>query len=87
MTVYRWNQTPLAGPRSFVMSHDQAWLGASATSSGLVRAGWVAWLRRSPVWPAARRIRYMVDSEHHQRPSSSSRAHTCAGARSCVGGQ
>nr|WP_247204162.1 hypothetical protein [Streptomyces sp. AgN23] len=46
------------------MSHDQTCEGPSATSSGLTLAGWVAWRRRSPFCPAARRIRYIVEGEH-----------------------
>ncbi|MGH3831220.1 MAG: transposase domain-containing protein, partial [Pseudonocardiaceae bacterium] len=45
----------------------------------------VAWARRSRLCPASRAIRYMLDSEHQYRPSSSSRAHTCGIARSSRG--
>jgi len=72
----------LAGPRSFVISQDHTWEGASATSSGFTRAGCVACRRRSRVCPAARAIRYMLDIEHQYRPSSSSRAQTCPTERS-----
>ena len=34
-----------------------------ATSSGIVRRGWVAWRRRSETSPLARKRRYMVDCE------------------------
>ena len=34
--TYRWKQVHLAGPLSLVMSHDQTWLGATASNSGLV---------------------------------------------------
>src|SRR4029450_1043868 len=62
------------------MSQDQHWLGPSATSSGLTRAGWVAWRRLSPVSPRWRSSRYIVEVEHRESPSSSRVAHTLAGA-------
>jgi hypothetical protein len=37
--------------------------------------------------PAARAMRYIVDTEHQYRPSSSSRAHTCGIARSVYVGE
>ena len=40
-------------------------------SSGLTRAGWVAWRRRSWTSSAARRMRYMLDTEARYFPSSS----------------
>src|SRR5664280_501947 len=73
--TYRWNQTPLVGPRSLVISQLHTCEGTSARSSGLTLAGWVAWARRSRVCPAAAAIRYMLDREHQYRPSSSSRTH------------
>ena len=42
MITYRWKYDHFAGPCSFVMSHDQHWFGAVATSSGLTRAGCTA---------------------------------------------
>ena len=72
----------MAGPRSFVMSHDHTCDGPSATCSGFTRAGWVACRRRSRVCPAARAIRYMLDIEHQYRPSSNSRAQICPTERS-----
>lgn len=42
----------------------------------------MAWRRRSPLCLASRRIRYIVEIEQWYRPSSSSRAQICAGARS-----
>ena len=50
--TYAWNHTPLVGPRSFVMSghrHDQTSFGLVETSSGIVRGGWLACRRRSPL--------------------------------------
>src|SRR5665647_2820507 len=73
--TYRWNQTPLVGLRSLVISQLHTWEGASARSSGLTLVGWVAWARRSRVCPAAAAMRYMLDREHQYRPSSSSRTH------------
>lgn len=47
MSTYRWNQTPLAGPRSLVMSQVHTCDGPSARSSGFTFAAWVAYRRRS----------------------------------------
>src|SRR5665811_1747555 len=77
INAYRWNQMPLAGPRSFVISHDHTCEGPVATSSGLIFAGWDASRRRSRVCPAALAIRYMLDMEQRYRSSSSSRAQIC----------
>src|ERR1019366_4131818 len=82
--TYRWNQTPLVGPRSLVISQLHTCEGTSARSSGLTLAGWVTWARRSRVCPAAAAIRYMLDREHQYRPSSSSRTHTCPIERSAL---
>ena len=46
------------------MSQDQTCPGLVATNSGLVLAGCVAWARRSPAAPWARRIRCIVAIEH-----------------------
>ena len=61
MITYRSNHTPRSGPRSLVMSHDQHWFGAVATSSGRTRAGWAAWALRSRSSPWALSSRYMVE--------------------------
>ena len=52
------------------MSQLQTWFGASASSSGLTLAGWVAWRRRSRTSPSARSRRSMVGTEQRYRPSS-----------------
>ena len=51
------------GPASFVMSHDQTWLGRRAISSGFFFAGWVRWRRRSRFSPAIASSRYIVEIE------------------------
>ena len=78
--TYRWKHGHLAGPLSFVMSHDQTWLGAIASNSGFVQAGWTSWLRRSRAPPRLVSTRYMVRTEPTYRPSSRSVACTAAGA-------
>ncbi len=52
------------GPFNAVMSHDHTWFGPRASSSRRTRGGWVAIRRRSRTCPAARAIRYIVDTEH-----------------------
>ena len=51
--TYKWYQTPLAGPRSLVMSYVHTCDGASASNSGFTFAGCVANRRCSRLWPAA----------------------------------
>src|SRR6266540_4339396 len=58
-----WMLSVSRSMRCLVMSHDQHWFGFVATSSGLTRAGWVAWRRRSLTSPWARRMRYMLDTD------------------------
>src|SRR5512144_3213408 len=82
MITYRLNQTPRAGPASFVTSQVHTWFGSVAVSSGLTRGGWVACRRRSVTSSCSRRIRYMVEIEQWYSPSSSSFAHAVAGASS-----
>ena len=71
---------PVSFPWSFPCADIPAshLTGPCATSSGRTWAEWVTCVRRSRLWPASRAMRYLLDSEHQSRPSSSSRALSCA---------
>ena len=64
MITYSSKYLPRTELRSFVISQDQTRLGAVASNSGFLLAGWVRWRRRSRFSPAVVSSRYMVEIEH-----------------------
>lgn len=74
--------TPLTELGNLVISHVKTCRGALATRRGFSCAGWRARRRRSRTCAFARRMRYIVLTEHRYVPSSSRRVKTCGTARS-----